>query len=192
MRTHSVRSLAGGMGASPSPYELVKEAIDLQFAELEILENTIRLMRAIGATSQQSFRAQVVLQATAQQRERIVNINERIDKLQRANVSAAPRQSATSSAPMARGGGRAKTRTLESLAGTMNGSVSARELVNAAIGLQLAELAILERTVSLMRASGVLPGCDVRFAIMSRATDEMRAQLATVAERVEELHRAIA
>ncbi len=172
--------------------ELVKEAIDLQLAVLAILESTVRLMGAIGARTQQSFRAQVVLQATAQQRERMASINERIEKLQRANVSVSPRQSARSSAPMARGGGRAKTRTLESLAGTMTGSVSAGELVNAAIDLQLAEFATGERILRLIRASGVLPGGEFWFAILLRATDEERAQLATVAERIEELHRAIA
>lgn len=83
MRQRTATTLQTMQRGNVSPAELVREALDLQAIELSALERTWALMQAVRARSMRSFREQIIMAATAEQRAQLGTFAERIDELHR-------------------------------------------------------------------------------------------------------------
>jgi hypothetical protein len=84
-----------------------------------------------------------------------------------------------------------RARTLTGALAGLRGNVAPSELVREGIELLTAELAVYERTVRLMKASGARNITQLRAATVMAADAQQRAMIATLAERISEIQRAI-
>jgi hypothetical protein len=80
---------------------------------------------------------------------------------------------------------------LQKQAAAVRGNVSPSELVTEGIALLEAELAVYERTIQLLKATGNASIQQLRAATILAATGEQRTMILTLAERIDEIQRSI-
>jgi hypothetical protein len=76
-------------------------------------------------------------------------------------------------------------------AAAIRGNVSPSELVSEGIALLQAELAVYERTIQLLKATGNTTIQKLRAATILAATSEQRTMILTLAERIDEIQKSI-